>query len=214
MIEYDEPPSVAGGSGAEIVTDPELPGGLRGDSEEGTDHNAQVALKGARGLRVELDYLLPEGDRGVEPRVVEWFTAAVAGPAGGFMTQIPPGGLPAGRLRDREGEPLGEPGSAWCSLLVISQGKRRLPTSLRAWSPKNWENFLSKAPELSIEMSAKFSTLNGAGHPGTPSLTVSAYRPRAKDGRQWLLLDATYVVGRLGRPTHFPTASRRRGWSS
>jgi hypothetical protein len=54
-------------------------------------------------------------------------------------------------------------------------------------------HFLGKAPELSIEMSAKFSTLNHFGHAGEPSLTVSAYRPRTN--RDWLCLSATMAIG-------------------
>jgi hypothetical protein len=53
-------------------------------------------------------------------------------------------------------------------------------------------------------MSAKFSTLNRFGHAGTPSLTISAYRPRPKEARQWLRLDATYVVGSLGETAPIP----------
>jgi hypothetical protein len=161
-------------------------------------------LKSARGLRAELDYLLPEGSADVGPRVVDWFTMAVERLAGEFMAELPADGLPSKGLRDPEGGPFGPVGSRWCSLLVIGQGRRRLSKSLRAWSPKNWERFLSQAAEMSVEMSAKFSTLNRFGLAGTPSLTISAYRPRPPEARQWLRLDATYIVGSLGETAPIP----------
>ncbi len=40
--------------------------------------------------------------------------------------------------------------------------------------------------------------------PGEPSLTVSAYRPRPREARQWLQLDASYVVGSLGATAPVP----------
>lgn len=161
-------------------------------------------LKSARGFRVELDYLLPGGAAEVGPRVVDWFTVAVERLAGEFMAELPAGGLPSKGLRDPAGGPFGPVGSRWCSLLVIGQGERRLSKSLRAWSPKNWERFLSQAADVSVEMSAKFSTLNRFGHAGVPSLTISAYRPRPPEARQWLRLDATYVVGTLGETAPIP----------
>lgn len=103
-------------------------------------------LKSARGIRVELDYLLPGGSAEVGPRVVDWFMAAAEQLAGEFMAQLPAGGLPSKGLRDPAGgRPFGPVGSQWCSLLVIGQGERRLSKSLRAWSPKNWDRFLSQA---------------------------------------------------------------------
>lgn len=154
-----------------------------------------VALNSACGLELELDYRMPVGSEDVGPRVVDWFETATDRLAGEYLRELPPEGLPAAGLRDRAGGPFGEPGSKWCSLLVLGDGRtrRRLSTSLRPWSPRNWTNFLAKAPELSIEMSAKFSTLNHFGHAGQPSLTVSAYRPRTN--RDWLCLSATMVVG-------------------
>ncbi|MEI8411509.1 MULTISPECIES: hypothetical protein [unclassified Kribbella] len=161
-------------------------------------------LRSARGFRVELDYLLPGGSAEVGPRVVDWFTAAVERLAGEFMAALPAGGLPSKGLRDPAGGPFGPVGSRWCSLLVIGQGERRLSKSLRAWSPKNWERFLAQAADVSVEMSAKFSTLNRFGHAGTPSLTISAYRQRPPEARQWLRLDATYAVGTLGETAPIP----------
>jgi hypothetical protein len=161
-------------------------------------------LRSARGFRVELDYLMPGGSAEVGPRVVDWFTVAVERLAGEFMAALPATGLPSKGLRDPAGGPFGPVGSRWCSLLVIGQGERRLSKSLRAWSPKNWERFVAQAADVSVEMSAKFSTLNRFGHAGVPSLTVSAYRPRPKKARQWLRLDATYVVGRLAETPPIP----------
>lgn len=172
----------------------------RGESEPAET----VRLQEARGLRAELDYLLPQGSAEVGPRVVEWFTAALERLAGEFVAALPAEGLRSAVLRDPAGGPFGPEGSAWCSLLVIGQRERRLSKSLRAWSPKNWEPFLGRAGDVSVEMSAKFSTLNRFGHAGVPSLTVSAYRPRPRDARQWLKLDATYVVGRLGETSPIP----------
>ncbi|RZT11690.1 hypothetical protein EV649_7340 [Kribbella sp. VKM Ac-2569] len=136
--------------------------------------------------------------------MVDWFTMAVEQLAGEFMAELPAAGLPSKGVRDPEGGPFGPVGSRWCSLLVIGQGERRLSKSLRAWSPKNWDRFVSQAADVSVEMSAKFSTLNEVGHAGTPSLTISAYRPRPKEARQWLRLDATYVVGKLGETAPIP----------
>jgi hypothetical protein len=163
-----------------------------------------VRLASARGIKAELDYLLPQGSDQVGPRVVEWFTAALERLAGAFVSALPAEGLRSAVLRDRAGGPFGPEGSVWCSLLVIGQRERRLSTSLRAWSAKNWERFLGQAGEVSVEMSAKFSTLNRFGHAGVPSLTVSAYRPRPREARHWLKLDASYVVGSLGETSPIP----------
>lgn len=171
---------------------------------DGSESDEAVRLRSGRGFRAELDYLLPQRAAEVGPRVVEWFTGAVDRLAAGFVAGMPAGGLPSKVLRDPEGGPFGPPGSAWCSLLVIGQGERRLSKSLRAWSPKNWERFLSQAGDVSVEMSAKFSTLNRFGHAGMPSLTVSAYRPRPREARQWLRLDATYTVGTLADTEPIP----------
>jgi hypothetical protein len=175
----------------------ELTGGLS-EADEAT------RLMSARGFRVELDYLLPGGSGEVGPRVVDWFTVAVERLAGEFVAELPAAGLSSKVLRDPAGGPFGLEGSRWCSLLVIGQRERRLSKSLRAWSPKNWQWSLAQAADVSVEMSAKFSTLNGFGHAGTPSLTISAYRLRPPEGRQWLRLDATYVVGRLGETPPIP----------
>jgi hypothetical protein len=161
-------------------------------------------LKSARGFRAELDYLLPEGSAEVGPRVVDWFTMAAERLAGEFVAELPAKGLASKGLRDPAGGPFGPVGSRWCSLLVIGQGERRLSKSLRAWSPKNWERFLSQATDVSVEMSAKFSTLNRFGHAGVPSLTISAYRQRPPEARQWLRVDATYTVGTLGESDPIP----------
>lgn len=155
-------------------------------------------LRSARGFRVELDYLLPGGVAEVGPVVEEWFTVAAERLAGDFVAGLPAKGLPSKVLRDPAGGPFGPEGGSWCSLLVIGQRERKLAKSLRAWSPKNWQWFLAQSADVSVEMSAKFSTLNRFGHAGSPSLTISAYRPRPPEGRQWLRLDATYAVGRLG----------------
>jgi hypothetical protein len=193
-----------------IVAFGELEGNTVGSSDGLTGQpsaaDEATRLKSARGFRVELDYLLPGGSAEVGPRVVDWFTAAVERLAGEFLAELPATGLPSKGLRDPTGGPFGPVGSQWCSLLVIGQGERRLSKSLRAWSPKNWERFLSQAADVSVEMSVKFSTLNRFGHAGTPSLTISAYRPRPKEARQWLRLDATYVVGRLGETPPIPDA--------
>jgi hypothetical protein len=161
-------------------------------------------LRSARGIRAELDYLLPQGSAEVGPRVVEWFTAASERLASDFGAALPAQGLPSAVLRDPAGGPFGPEGSAWCSLLVMGQRERRLSKSLQAWSSKNWERFLGQAADVSVEMSAKFSTLNRLGHAGEPSLTVSAYRPRLREARQWLRLDASYVVGSLGGTSPIP----------
>jgi hypothetical protein len=161
-------------------------------------------LRSARGFRAELDYLLPGGSAEVGPRVQEWFTVAAERLAGEFRSGLPAEGLSSKGLRDPAGGPFGPVGSRWCSLLVIGQRERRLSKSLRAWSPKNWERFLAQSPEVSVEMSAKFSTLNRFGHAGQPSLTISAYRPRPPEARQWLRLDVTYVVGALGTTPPIP----------
>lgn len=191
-----------------IVAFGELEGNTVGSSDGLTGQlsaaDEATRLKSARGFRVELDYLLPGGSAEVGPRVVDWFTVAVERLAGEFMAELPATGLPSKGLRDPAGGPFGPIGSRWCSLLVIGQGERRLSKSLRAWSPKNWERFLSQAADVSVEMSAKFSTLNRFGHAGPPSLTISAYRQRPPEARQWLRLDATYVVGRLGETAPIP----------
>lgn len=191
-----------------IVAFGELEGNNVGSSDGQTGQlsaaDEATRLKSARGIRVELDYLLPGGSAEVGPRVVDWFTVAVERLAVEFMAELPAGGLPSKGLRDPAGGPFGPVGSRWCSLLVIGQGERRLSKSLRAWSPKNWERFLSQAADVSVEMSAKFSTLNRFGHAGVPSLTISAYRPRPPEARQWLRLDVTYVVGTLGEAAPIP----------
>lgn len=161
-------------------------------------------LRSARGFRVELDYLLPGGAAEVGPLVGEWFSEAVERLAGDFVAGLPAKGLPSIVLRDSAGGPFGPEGGAWCSLLVIGQRERKLAKSLRAWSPKNWQWFLAQSADVSVEMSAKFSTLNRYGHAGSPSLTISAYRPRSPEARQWLRLDATYSVGRLGETDPIP----------
>jgi hypothetical protein len=191
-----------------IVAFGELEGNNVGSSDGLTGQlsaaDEATRLKSARGFRAELDYLLPSGSAEVGPLVQDWFTAAVERLAGDFVAALPATGLPSKVLRDPEGGPFGPVGSQWCSLLVIGQRKRGLSKSLRAWSPQNWERFLAQSADVSVEMSAKFSTLNRFGHAGPPSLTISAYRQRPPDARQWLRLDASYVVGRLGETPPIP----------
>ncbi|MEV6272931.1 hypothetical protein AB0L64_37580 [Kribbella sp. NPDC051936] len=184
-----------------------LGGGLMDQMREAPGESGpaeRARLQSARGLRAELDYLLPQGSAEMGPRVVEWFTAALERLAGEFVAALPAEGLPSAVLRDPAGGPFGAEGSAWCSLWLIGQHERRLSKSLRAWSPKNWERFLGQAADVSVEMSAKFSTLNRFGHAGEPSLSVSAYRPRRREARQWLRLDASYVVGSLDETSPIP----------
>jgi hypothetical protein len=187
-----------------IVAFGELEGDAVGHSDELTEADEATRLKSARGFRAELDYLLPSGSAEVGLLVQDWFTAAVEQLAGDFVAALPPKGLPSKVLRDPEGGPFGPVGSQWCSLLVIGQRKRGLSKSLRAWSPRNWERFLAQSADVSVEMAATFSTLNRFGHAGPPSLTIRAYRQRPPDARQWLRLDASYVVGRLGETPPIP----------
>ncbi|GAB3938497.1 hypothetical protein GCM10029976_053070 [Kribbella albertanoniae] len=157
------------------------------------DHVEEIRLSAARGLELELNYCMPPDSPEVGQRVESWFVAATEAFASEFVREFPPGGLPSAGLRDRAGGPFGPVGSRWCSLLILEQRNRKVGTSLRPWTPKNWSRFLSLSPSLSIEMSAKFSTLNDFGHAGQPSLTLSAYRLRTAP--QWLNLSARYVVG-------------------
>jgi hypothetical protein len=157
------------------------------------DGSEEVRLSAARGLELELNYDLPAGSPEVGARVGSWFEAAVAAFAGEYVREFPAGGLSSAGLRDKAGGPFGPVGSRWCSLLVLEKRDRKVGTSLRPWTPKNWSRFLSLSSSLSIEMSAKFSTLNEFGHAGQPSLTISAHRLRAAP--RWLNLSATYVVG-------------------
>lgn len=157
------------------------------------DGSEEIRLSAARGLELELNYDLPASSPEVGARVESWFEAAVAAFAGEYVREFPAGGLPSAGLRDKAGGPFGPVGSRWCSLLVLEKKERKVSTSLRPWTPKNWSRFLSLSSSLSIEMSAKFSTLNQSGHAGQPSLTISAYRlPTAP---QWLNVSARYVVG-------------------
>jgi hypothetical protein len=157
------------------------------------DGREEIRLSAARGLELELNYKLPPDSPDVGPRLESWFAAAVEAFADEFVGEFPPGGLPSAGLRDRAGGPFGPVGSRWCSLLVLEKRSRKVGTSLRPWTPKNWSRFLSLSPSLSIEMSAKFSTLNRFGHAGQPSLTISAYR--LQTAPQWLNVSARYVVG-------------------
>ncbi|TCO12831.1 hypothetical protein EV652_1282 [Kribbella steppae] len=158
-----------------------------------------LALSSPRGLELELNYHLPPGVSDAGERVAGWFTAAVDSLAGEFILEFPADGLPAAGLRDPAGGPFGPPDSRWCSLFVLagSAGKRQ-SKSLRQWTPRNWQQFLGKASDLSIEMSAKFSTLNSFGHSGEPSLTISAHRHRKL--KDWVSLSAVYVVGDMRSP--------------
>ncbi|MFF1820715.1 hypothetical protein ACFVWG_25640 [Kribbella sp. NPDC058245] len=157
------------------------------------DRVEEIRLSAARGLELELNYCMPPDSSEVGQRVESWFVAATEAFGGEFVREFPAGGLPSAGLRDRAGGPFGPVGSRWCSLLILEQRSRKVGTSLRPWTPKNWSRFLSLSPGLSIEMSAKFSTLNDFGHAGLPSLTLSAYRLRTAP--QWLSLSARYVVG-------------------
>lgn len=153
----------------------------------------EIRLSEARGLEFELNYDMPPDNPEVGTRVESWFVAATEAFAGEFVREFPAGGLPSAGLRDRAGGPFGPVGSRWCSLLILEKRNRKVATSLRPWTPKNWARFLSFGSNLSIEMSAKFSTLNEFGHAGHPSLTVSAHRLQVAP--RWLNLSATYVVG-------------------
>jgi hypothetical protein len=157
------------------------------------DGGEEIRLSAARGLELELSYCMPSDSSEVGPRVESWFVTAVEAFAGEYVREFPAGGLPSAGLRDRAGGPFGPVGSRWCSLLVLEKRNRKVGTSLRPWTPKNWSRFLSLSSSLSIEMSAKFSTLNQFGHAGQPSLTISAYR--LQTAPQWLNVSARYVVG-------------------
>ena len=82
-------------------------------------------------------------------------------------------------------------GGCLADTLVISQRGRGQSKWLRAWSPKNWSRFLQQSTDLTVEMSAKYSTLNDGGYPYTPSLTVSAYQSVRAPG--WLTLTVSHA---------------------
>ena len=158
----------------------------------------EMRLAAARAVELELNYLMPADSEEVGPRVESWFVGAVEAFGGEFVREFPAGGLSSAGFRDPAGGPFGPVGSRWCSLLVLDRKGRKVATSSRPWTPKNWARFLSLSASVSIEMTAKFSTLNGFGHAGEPSLTISAYR--LHHAPDWLNLSANYVVGDLHTP--------------